>query len=79
MGFGCVYVAVERTWALGKAAVSPALTAAAATMAEVAQAALEVAKKEEYKDAYLERLLVSALPSSPLVGTSTVSRQPSAR
>ena len=64
MGFGCVYVAVERTWALGKArGQSRALAAAAAgAMAEGgAEAALEVAKKEEYKDAYLGRLLVSAL------------------
>jgi len=64
MGFGCVYVAVERTWALGKArGQSRALAeAAAGAMAEGgAEAALEVARKPEYKDAYLGRLLVSAL------------------
>lgn len=64
MGFGCVYVAVERTWSLGKArSQSRALAqAAAGAMAEGgAEAAIAVAKKEEYKDAYLGHLLTAGL------------------
>jgi biopolymer transport protein ExbB len=64
MAFGCVYVAVERTWTLGKARGQSRRLAESVggAMAEGgAPAALEVAKKPEYKDSYLGHLLVPAL------------------
>lgn len=64
MAFGCVYVAVERTWALGKARGQSRRLAESVggAMAEGgASAALEVAKKPEFKDSYLGHLLVPAL------------------
>ena len=64
MGLGCVYVAIERTWALGNARRQSRALAEAAALAMAdggAEAALELARQPEFKDAYLGRLLVSAL------------------
>ena len=63
MGFGCVYVTIERLIALGKArSQSRALAdAVGAALQTDISAALKIAKGEEYKDAYLGRLLVAGL------------------
>ena len=64
MAFGCVYVAVERTWTLGKARGQSRRLAESAAVAMAdggAPAALEIAKKPEFKDSYLGHLLVPAL------------------
>jgi biopolymer transport protein ExbB len=64
MGVGSLYVAIERTFSLGRARTqSRALAAAlgAAFQKGDAAAALSIAQQEEYKHAYLARLLKSGL------------------
>lgn len=64
MGFGSVYVAIERTYSLGKARnqsralageLGPALQKGGAA------AAAEVARKDEYKESYLGHIVLPAL------------------
>lgn len=63
MGFGCVYVSIERLIALGRARTQSRKLAAAVgeALSQGPAAAVAVAKAEEYKDAYLGRLLIPAL------------------
>lgn len=63
MGFGCVYVTVERLIALGKTRGQSRRLAEVigAALGDSAGKAVTVAKGEEYKDAYLGRLIVAAL------------------
>ncbi|NOY25568.1 MAG: MotA/TolQ/ExbB proton channel family protein [Oligoflexia bacterium] len=64
MAIGCFYVAIERTWSLGKTRGQSRILAEAIGVALSkgdAPAALAIAKSIEYKAAYLQHLLVRGL------------------
>jgi biopolymer transport protein ExbB/TolQ len=64
MGVGSVTVAVERSWSLFRARAQSRELAAAVAPAFVSgepQKALDIAKKAEFKDAYLGQLLIAGL------------------